>query len=69
MADSVLVDGVGIARSLGVSESVIGLTLVAGAPHFRVATSVVAALKKNPEMAWACDRLQPFTILRIGLQC
>ena len=37
------VDGAsGIARGLGVSESIIGLTL---------ATSVVAALKKNPEMA------------------
>ena len=34
-----------IARSLGVSESIIGLTLVAGG------TSIVAALKKNPEIA------------------
>ena len=40
------VDGAtGIARSLGVSESVIGLTLVASG------TSIVAALKKNPEIA------------------
>ena len=38
------VDGAtGIARNLGVSESIIGLTLVA--------TSIVAALKKNPEIA------------------
>ena len=41
------VDGAtGVARSLGVSESVIGLTLVAGGT-----SSIVAALKKNPEIA------------------
>jgi cation:H+ antiporter len=35
-----------------VSESVIGLTLVAGGTSLpELATSVVAALKKNPEMA------------------
>ena len=47
------VDGAsGFARSLGVSESVIGLTLVAGGTSLpELATSVVAALKKNPEMA------------------
>ena len=47
------VDGAsGIARSLGVSESVIGLTLVAGGTSLpELATSVVATLKKNPEMA------------------
>ena len=47
------VDGAsGIARSLGVSESVIGLTLVAGGTSLpELATSVVAALKKNPEIA------------------
>ena len=47
------VDGAsGIARSLGVSESIIGLTLVAGGTSLpELATSVVAALKKNPEMA------------------
>ena len=37
---------------LGVSESIIGLTLVAGGTSLpELATSVVAALKKNPEMA------------------
>ncbi len=47
------VDGASdIARSLGVSESIIGLTLVAGGTSLpELATSVVAALKKNPEMA------------------
>ena len=41
-----------IARSLGVSESVIGLTLVAGGTSLpELATSVVAAWKKNPQMA------------------
>ena len=47
------VDGAGgIARGLGVSESVIGLTLVAGGSSLpELATSIVAALKKNPEIA------------------
>lgn len=47
------VDGAsGIARSLGVSESVIGLTLVAGGTSLpELATSVTAALKKNPGIA------------------
>lgn len=47
------VDGAsGIARSLGVSESVIGLTLVAvGTSLPELATSVVAAIKKNPGIA------------------
>ncbi|MDL2304760.1 calcium/sodium antiporter [Bacteroides sp. OttesenSCG-928-D19] len=42
----------GLAQSLGVSESVIGLTIVAGGTSLpELATSVVAALKKNPEIA------------------
>lgn len=42
----------GIARSLGVSESVIGLTLVAGGTSLpELATSVSAALKRNPGIA------------------
>ncbi|MDH6534083.1 sodium:calcium antiporter [Parabacteroides sp. 52] len=47
------VDGAsGIARSLGVSESIIALTLVAGGTSLpELATSVVAALKKKPEIA------------------
>ncbi len=50
---NLFVDGAsGIARALGVSESVIGLTLVAGGTSLpELATSVVAALKKNPEIA------------------
>lgn len=42
----------GVARSLGVGESVIGLTLVAGGTSLpELATSVAAALKKNPGIA------------------
>lgn len=50
---NLFVDGAsGIARSFGVSESVIGLTLVAGGTSLpELATSVVAAIKKNPEIA------------------
>lgn len=50
---TLFVDGASeIARSLGVSESVIGLTLVAmGTSLPELATSVAAAMKKNPEMA------------------
>ncbi len=47
------VDGAsGMARYMGVSESVIGLTLVAGGTSLpELATSVAAALKKNPGIA------------------
>ena len=47
------VDGAsGVASSLGVSESIIGLTIVAGGTSLpELATSVTAALKKNSGMA------------------
>ena len=47
------VDGAsGIAKALGVSESIIGLTLVAGGTSLpELATSITAALKKNPGIA------------------
>ena len=47
------VDGAsGIALALGVSESIIGLTIVAGGTSLpELATSVTAALKKNPGIA------------------
>lgn len=47
------VDGAsGIAQALGVSESVVGLTLVAGGTSLpELATSITAALKKNPGIA------------------
>lgn len=47
------VDGTsGIARSLGVSESIIGLTLVAAGTSLpELATSITAALKKKPGIA------------------
>lgn len=47
------VDGAsGIARTLGVSDSIIGLTLVAGGTSLpELATSVTAAIKKNPGIA------------------
>lgn len=42
----------GIARALGVSEAIIGLTIVsAGTSLPELAASVAAALKKNPELA------------------
>ncbi len=47
------VDGAsGLAKSLGVSESVIGLTIVAAGTSLpELATSIVAAIKKNPDIA------------------
>jgi len=50
---NLFVDGAtAIARALGASESVIGLTLVAAGTSLpELATSIVAAWKKNPEMA------------------
>ena len=67
------VDGAsGIARGLGVSESIIGLTLVAGGTSLpELATSVVAALKKKSRDGdRECDRFEPVQyILCIGLQC
>ncbi|MCD8044820.1 MAG: sodium:calcium antiporter [Tannerellaceae bacterium] len=49
----IFVDGAsGIARSLGMSDAVIGITLVAAGTSLpELATSVVAALKKNPGIA------------------
>lgn len=47
------VDGAtSVARNLGISERVIGITIVAGGTSLpELATSVVAAMKKNPEIA------------------
>ena len=47
------IDGAtGVARSMGLSESFIGITLVAAGTSLpELATSVVAAMKKNPEIA------------------
>lgn len=52
-ASQLLVDNAAsIARGAGVSEAVIGLTLVAAGTSLpELATSVVAALKKNPDIA------------------
>lgn len=52
-ASNLLVDNaVSIAQELGVSEAVIGLTIVAaGTSMPELATSVVSALKKNPDIA------------------
>lgn len=45
-------NAVSIAQELGVSEAVIGLTLVAAGTSLpELATSIVAALKKNPDIA------------------
>lgn len=50
--DLFVMSSTAIARSLGVSEGIIGLTLVAmGTSLPELATSVVAALKKEPELA------------------
>ncbi|RHJ85501.1 calcium/sodium antiporter [Parabacteroides sp. AM08-6] len=53
IASRLLVDNaVSIAKDLGVSEAIIGLTIVsAGTSMPELATSVVAAIKKNPEIA------------------
>jgi len=50
---NLFVDGAsGLARDLGIKESVIGLTLVAGGTSLpELATSLTAALKKRPGMA------------------
>ncbi|WP_106831193.1 calcium/sodium antiporter [Parabacteroides pacaensis] len=52
-ASQLLVDNaVSLAKSFGVSEAVIGLTIVAaGTSMPELATSIVAAYKKNPEIA------------------
>lgn len=52
-ASRLLVDNaVSIAKELGLSEAVIGLTIVAAGTSIpELATSVVAAIKKNPEIA------------------
>ncbi|MCK9158993.1 MAG: calcium/sodium antiporter [Bacteroidaceae bacterium] len=49
----IFIDGaIGIARELGVSESIIAITIIAGGTSLpELATSVVAACKKNPELA------------------
>ncbi len=49
----IFVDGAsGVARMLGVSEAIIGLTIVAGGTSLpELATSVVAAVKNKPDMA------------------
>lgn len=47
-----ITNAVSIAKEVGVSEAVIGLTLVAAGTSLpEMATSVVAALKKNPDIA------------------
>lgn len=52
-ASHLLVDNaVYIAKAIGISEAVIGLTIVAaGTSMPELATSIVAAMKKNPEIA------------------
>ena len=57
----------GIARNLGVSESIIGLTLVAGGTSLPdLAASIVAALKKNPEIAIGYVIGNSFCVLECG---
>lgn len=51
-SDLLVNNAVSIARELGISEAVIGLTIVAaGTSMPELATSVVSALKKNPDIA------------------
>ena len=51
-ADLVVDGGVGIARAWGVSEAVIGLSLIAlGTSLPELSTTVIAALKRNADMA------------------
>jgi cation:H+ antiporter len=51
-ADMLVNSSIAIARSSGISETVIGLTLVAAGTSLpELATSVVAALRRNPDIA------------------
>lgn len=48
----IVMSAIGLARGWGISESVIGVTVVAiGTSLPELATSIVAAMKKNPEIA------------------
>lgn len=51
-ADMLVTSSIAIARASGISETVIGLTLVAAGTSLpELATSVVAALRRNPDIA------------------
>ena len=69
VADELLKRGhqvTGIARNLGVSESIIGLTLVAGGTSLpELATSIVAALKKNPESLRRQNSVQLYFLISV----